>query len=385
MLMSLKKDEFYSYLLDLNPSIIKVFGLFLTLFFALPIVGQQLEVQTYLDDKVHETSGLIYLEGRLITHNDSGGEAKLYELDIETGDVVREVVLENAVNKDWEDICYDDNYIYIGDFGNNSNTRTDLKIYRISREDYFDSDIVTADIISFNYNDQTDFTYVEFEAEYDSEALISLGDSLYIFTKNWLNKISYVYPLPKTPGNYELIKIDSVDAGGVITGADICSVTGEIVLIGHIFSPFIVSISDYVGNDFTQGNVQIKHLQIPTGNSFQTEGIAIINPNLYYISAEENDFGPAVLYKLVFNTTSIEKTEVQEDIIAIYPNPASAYFTISTTQEVSVQMFNSIGQNVNTSTSKQINISQLAEGLYTVRIYNHDNQILSIQKLIVTR
>jgi len=40
-----------------------------------------------LSYNVRETSGLIYLNGKLITHNDSGGEPALYELDTITGNV----------------------------------------------------------------------------------------------------------------------------------------------------------------------------------------------------------------------------------------------------------------------------------------------------------
>ncbi|MCD6544741.1 MAG: hypothetical protein J7K34_09555 [Flavobacteriaceae bacterium] len=68
-------------------------------------------------------SGIINFDGRIITHNDSGGEHALYEIDILNGSVKRTVIIKNAQNKDWEDICQDDNFIYICDIGNNSNNR----------------------------------------------------------------------------------------------------------------------------------------------------------------------------------------------------------------------------------------------------------------------
>ncbi|MCD4681234.1 MAG: hypothetical protein K8S00_12690, partial [Bacteroidales bacterium] len=83
------------------------FSLFLII--ALPIVtlGQQISSVTTLHDSIEETSGLIYLNHKLITHNDSGGEAALYEIDSISGNVVRKVFISNAKNTDWEDICYD--------------------------------------------------------------------------------------------------------------------------------------------------------------------------------------------------------------------------------------------------------------------------------------
>ena len=77
-----------------------------------------------LPAEVIETSGLLFLNGKLITHNDSGDDSNLYEIDTITGNITRTVSVSNATNIDWEDIAQDDTYIYIGDFGNNNGTRT---------------------------------------------------------------------------------------------------------------------------------------------------------------------------------------------------------------------------------------------------------------------
>ncbi|MDX2444801.1 MAG: hypothetical protein QNK30_13465 [Bacteroidales bacterium] len=77
---------------------------------------------------IHETSGLIFLNKKLITHNDSGNESALFEVDTVSGAVIRKIIVKNAANIDWEDICADDSSIYIGDFGNNGGNPTDLKV-----------------------------------------------------------------------------------------------------------------------------------------------------------------------------------------------------------------------------------------------------------------
>ena len=97
-----------------------------------------------------EASGVIYFNNNLITHNDSSGENKLYEFDINSGLITREVTITNASNFDWEDLTQDDNNIYIGDIGNNRGNRTDLKIYKINKSDYINSTAVTAEIIFFS-------------------------------------------------------------------------------------------------------------------------------------------------------------------------------------------------------------------------------------------
>ena len=87
-----------------------IYNLFLATLFPAFSHGQQIVLVTHLQDSIQESSGLIYLNQKLITHNDSGGESALYELDSISGNVTRRVIIKNATNTDWEDICYDSNY-----------------------------------------------------------------------------------------------------------------------------------------------------------------------------------------------------------------------------------------------------------------------------------
>ena len=83
-----------------------------------------------LPQTVKETSGLLVVDGKIITHNDSGDAANLYELDSVTGNLLRTINITNATNVDWEDIALDDTHIYVADIGNNNGNRTDLTIYK---------------------------------------------------------------------------------------------------------------------------------------------------------------------------------------------------------------------------------------------------------------
>jgi hypothetical protein len=60
------------------------------------ILCQDLTLQTNLPTQIKETSGLILLNQQLVTHNDSGGEPELYEIDSLTGAITRTVVVSNA-------------------------------------------------------------------------------------------------------------------------------------------------------------------------------------------------------------------------------------------------------------------------------------------------
>jgi hypothetical protein len=85
-----------------------------------------------LDGKIPETSGLILWNGYLWTHNDNT-DNNIYCLDIANGSLIKSYHLETVKNNDWEEISQDENYIYIGDFGNNRGDRQDLKIVRIEK------------------------------------------------------------------------------------------------------------------------------------------------------------------------------------------------------------------------------------------------------------
>ena len=64
-----------------------------------------------LPNQVEETSGLLYYNNKIISHNDSGNDANLYEIDPENGEITRIVTVANATNIDWEDLGQDDTHI----------------------------------------------------------------------------------------------------------------------------------------------------------------------------------------------------------------------------------------------------------------------------------
>lgn len=134
-----------------------------------------------LPSDVQENSGLLFINNKIVTHNDSGGEAKLYEIDNVSGLITRTIPITNATNVDWEDITEDDTHIYIGNIWNNNGTRTDLTIYKVLKSDYLNSNSVTAEIITFSYEDQSDFTSKPNNNNFDAEAISIYQNNIVIF------------------------------------------------------------------------------------------------------------------------------------------------------------------------------------------------------------
>ncbi len=254
---------------------------------------------TTLSSKINETSGLINFNGRIITHNDSGGDPNLYEIDIATGNVIRTVTVSNAVNIDMEDIAQDENYIYLCDIGNNSNNRKDQTIYKISKVGYLSKNQVVAEMITIHYEEQVDFTKSSRNTNFDAEAVVNINDELFLFTKNWGDLKTSVYKIPKEEGDYTLAKVGSFDINGLITAAAYNKNTKVVMLTGYLnFTPFIVELTNFSPNNPLDGKIDKKSIVV--NGSIQIEAITANPDGSYYMSAEEITGFPAILYKISY-------------------------------------------------------------------------------------
>ncbi|WP_367913500.1 hypothetical protein [Leadbetterella sp. DM7] len=190
-----------------------------------------------LDRVLDECSGICPSpwSEHLLALNDSGGKAELYEIS-KDGKLVNTHPVPGAVNRDWEEITTDPaGNVYIGDFGNNSNRRKDLTIYKYSRDTSTGGapgNSVTPKI-TFRYAGQTFAT--DEKKEFDCEAFFWANDSLYLFSKSWEKgaKICRMYVLPDRPGDYELTPHDEIFFKAQITGAAINAGKDRFALISY--------------------------------------------------------------------------------------------------------------------------------------------------------
>ena len=252
-----------------------------TFLFLFSSYSQKLTKDISLSKKIDETSGLEIVDGQFITHNDSGGEPKLYYLD-KKGKIVFERTLEGVKNNDWEDITKDDQFIYVANMGNNFDTRKNLSIVKTP----IDPSSNEAELIEFNYPEQVKFTTAYSQSQYDAEALITIEDYLIILTKNKLKKITEIYALPKIAGNYEAKKIGSLNTQSIITGGDYDPETKLLALTGTlIFNEYyILKIEDF--DLESKKDYKIDMYEIPVGKT-QVEAIKIIDSNTFWITSED--------------------------------------------------------------------------------------------------
>jgi hypothetical protein len=361
----------------------KILLLAISILFTLNVLAQTIQTDsvTTLSSVIKETSGLIVLNDRLITINDSGNQPILYEIDTLTGQVARQVVIANALNIDWESICFDDDNIYIADIGNNLGTRQNLKVYKVNINDYFNTmnDTVYADSILFNYANQTAFTPQQYTTNFDAEAIVNYNDSLYIFTKNWGNSKTNIYVLPKTTGNYALTIRDSINTLGIITDAEYNSQQNELILIGHnINTPFIVRVTDFNSTSFSSGTINKNFLSV-TG-SFQIESICLVDNFTYYISSEKYSNLSSTLSRFS-SSDFVNSTEIKKALnINLYPNPTTGLITLTQQKGTILKIINLQGQMVYQTqiqnNNQTINLHFLTKGIYIYQLNNHVGQII---------
>lgn len=343
-----------------------------------------------------ENSGLIYYGDKLITHNDSGNDPVLFEVDTVSLAVTRTVTILNAENIDWEDITQNDQYIYIGDIGNNRGTRTNLGIYRISKQEYLQSESIVAERIAYSYEDQTDFAD-EGNSDWDAEALFFLEGQLIILTKQWNTLGTVAYALPSTPGNHVATRLGELQINGLVTGASLNKDTSELFILGHsmVLEPFVYKVSDPT----LQGIFLNESLKLDVSLGFaQTEGIAYIGNNRFFISSENfTRTVPAISLsaQLLALQLSMDDAEIIEEeegqiieeekdfLFSIYPdqNSNKMAYELNMDQNVLARgIFDVSGKMVQFEVSTEFDnntfgVSTLKTGVYYLAIYLGDKVV----------
>lgn len=348
-----------------------------------------------LPEIIKETSGLIQINDKFYTHNDSN-DTNLYEIDTTNGEILNTILLPGVTNIDWEDITQDNEYIYIGDFGNNNNgNRADLKIYKISKTAFTLGNPIV-ETISYSYSNQTDFSPAGGNStDFDCEALVVNDTGIYLFTKQWISNNTSVYFVPKTPGNYTAVLQDSYNVNGLVTGAAYIADKKLIVLSGYssTVQPFLYLLYDFTDNNFFNGN---KRKIIFDRPFHQTEAIATTNGLQYYVTNEKlNQLGiQPKLFTIdlsqyvqpYFDSLLLPVKKNDNKEIVIYPNPVTDKLTIITPERYTqrlYQIYDAAGRIVQQDTIDtlgSINVISLQQGIYYLKSGNNNQAYKFIKK-----
>lgn len=238
---------------------------------------------------LNESSGVEFLGLHLWTHNDSGNSNSLYRIDTTSSTVFQTVLVSNATNVDWEDVTSNNDYLFVGDFGNNNGNRQNLKIYRIDRAALTPAATsVTADIINFSYSDQTTFPSLPNNNNFDCESMIFWNDSIHLLSKNWVDKQCKHYVLPNVIGTHVAQLRETFNSACLITGGTIQQ-NGVIALVGYDLTGlapiYLWMLYDYKDGLFFNGNKRRFNLATAL-NHGQVEAVDFRENAYGYISNE---------------------------------------------------------------------------------------------------
>ena len=149
----------------------------------------------FTDLTLVEASGLVRssIESNVFwSHNDSGGDARLYSFD-STGRALGTTRVPGATNRDWEALasgpCTGGSCLYIGDVGDNTESRDNVTMWRVGVPNASDTRTTTPERLTLRYAD----------GPRDVEAI-------------WVAPDTNVYLLTKRPDRGRLARIYRVSA-----------------------------------------------------------------------------------------------------------------------------------------------------------------------------
>ena len=170
----------------------------------------------YIHPDIRESSGIVasrQFEGVYWTLNDSGNPATLYATRL-NGELIKEIAVKGSRNFDWEALGIDDkNQLWIGEIGNNSRLRFDLKVVVVAEPDPF-SETAAEVIASYPYRYPNE--------NVDAEGLFILQGVPYIVSKERERAVLYRFPTLQVSDTKQVLeKVGEFAGAKFVTGAGV--------------------------------------------------------------------------------------------------------------------------------------------------------------------
>ncbi len=254
-------------------------------------------------DALTEASGLaasLRQKNVLWTHNDSGHDSYLYAISI-YGELLFTLYLASIKAVDWEDIATgpgpdpDKDYLYIGDFGDNTKTRDVKTILRFVEPDL--SDNKKEKTISPPEVARIHFRYPDGMKDAESLIVDPLTKNIWVFSKEDGISCAYVLRYP-----YETNRINIMEKTGTIplplaAAADI-SKDGRHILVKNYFKVLYYERGHHqtIENTLKQDPAELPYIVEPQGEAICWD--AAIQG--YFTLSEERFKIPARLYYYPF-------------------------------------------------------------------------------------
>lgn len=230
-------------------------------------------VATVSDPELDEISGLVVSRrhaGVLWVHEDSGAGPVLTALTTD-GASLATLTLRDASSVDWEDLaiapCGEADCLWVGDFGDNSERRTDVQLLRVQEPDLS----VVGGALEASV---TAYPYAYTEGPQDAEALVVTPTGQpYVLTKR-TDATSHIYRVPTSDSTIaeRVATISTGTTDGLptaTTAADLWPDGTRLLVRGYLYS-FELTL----GPEGLAGADSATHTAVTTGVELQGEAIA---------------------------------------------------------------------------------------------------------------
>jgi len=229
-------------------------------------------VATVSDPELDEISGIVMSRrqpGVLWVHEDSGADPVLTALGTD-GVTIATLTLTGGSSTDWEDLaiapCGDVDCLWVGDFGDNSERRTDVQLLRVEEPVVSGSSTLNASAVAVPYRYE--------EGPQDAEALVvTRTGQPYVLTKR-TDATSHIYRIPMD-GTEVAERVATISTGSTdglptsTTAADLWPDDSRILVRGYLYS-FELTLD----SDGLLGASHAVHTTVATGVELQGEAIA---------------------------------------------------------------------------------------------------------------
>jgi hypothetical protein len=223
---------------------------------------------------LNEASGLaasFQNEQFLWTHNDSGGENKIFLLN-QDGKDLAEFTIRGASNRDWEDmaVCRHQNisYIYVADIGDNNKVFPNYTIYKFKEPKLNNITFLTNGVVE--EIEKINFQYADGSRDAETLLVEPTTQDIYIISKRDAKSRLYVirFPYSQTATNSAQFLAELPFSGAV--GGSV-SPSGKEVLIKNYGKVFYWKKAN---NENLETLLQTKPIELPYTAEPQGEAIA---------------------------------------------------------------------------------------------------------------
>ena len=313
-----------------------------------------------------EISGMVACNGGWLVHGDGGAPPAMFVIN-DKGNVTDTFNIA-AVNNDWEDLAENNNNYFIGDFGNNTGSRKDLKIYML-RKDSIHIQGYKPEILNFSFADQTDFSSSQF-TDFDCEAMAAVGDTLYIFSKSKASGVCRIYKTAAIAGSAKIAVFDTLQFPFWATGAAYSG--NRLYVVGYSpnwdmsLNPWLYT-TDMVNGKINHKGARVYPLSV-TGSK-QTEAVNVGLKGKLYVSAEAYRQDSATMYEVTLPAAKAYSVIYRSDILKPNPVISEAYYT-GPDAFCTYTLFNSGGIKMmqgEFSENKRLDLGLLGSGIYLLK------------------